>query len=267
MNEMDKNYSMKSIHRTIKILKSFTFERQSLSMTELHEITEITKPSLQRILATLVYEGFLQKDESTKKYKLGMELYFLGNLVQKDSTLLNTALPVMQRLRDETGESVTLNVIYNNKRKCIGYCESRHELTTLTFIGHDSPLHAGASAKVLLAHMAKNEVESYFSSNSFQKFNEKTIVDKELLFEELRSIQEKGYAISYGERVKGAFSISVPITNSMNQVMAGLSIVVPLPRVEEFEVDDLITLLKQGAQEISTLLGNRDSFFNMKEMN
>ncbi|RNF39749.1 IclR family transcriptional regulator [Planococcus salinus] len=249
--EMEQKYAIASIQKSILILKSFSPDRLSQSMTDLHKYTGISIPSLQRILSTLLHGGLLQKDEKTKQYRLGMELYFLGSLVEKDSSLLNTALPYMEEIRDKTGESVSLNINWNSKRKCIGYCESKHELTTLTYIGHESPLYAGASAKVLLAYMEREEIQSYFEKSAFLSYTNKTIVDRDKLLKELQLIKEKGFAISYGERVKGAFSVSVPIFNPLNQIIAGMSIAIPIVRLEEFNQDDLIILLKQKAKEIS----------------
>lgn len=255
---MDKNYSMKTIHRTIKIIKSFSIARQSLSMTELKEITGISIPSLQRVLSTLVYEGFLQKNEKTKKYQLGMELYFLGNLVQKNSNILNAAMEVMERIRDTTNESVSLNTLFQNRsQKCIAYCKSYHVLTTETHVGIVSPLHAGASAKVILAHMEMSDIMNYLETYELEKFNENTIVDKDKLLEELQKIRENGYAVSYSERIKGAFSLSVPIFSSLDHVEDSMSIVIPIARIEEYNLENLINILKDGAREVTNKLIQR----------
>lgn len=255
---MDKNYSMKTIHRTIKIIKSFTLTTPSLTMTELNEITGISIPSLQRILSTLVYEGFLQRNEKTKKYQLGMELYFLGNLVQKNSNILNAAMAVMERIREETTESVSLNTLFQNKsQKCIAFLKSYHELVTDVHIGIVSPLHAGASAKAILAHLSDDEISKYLESYQLVKFSESTITDRDRLVNELQEIRSNGYAISYGERVKGTFSVSVPIFSSVNHVEDSMSITMPIARLEEYDLDNLISILKAGSNEVSQKLLQR----------
>jgi IclR family KDG regulon transcriptional repressor len=251
---LDKNYSVKSLHRAIKILKAFSLKKRSLTLTELHEQTGLSKPSLQRILSTLVYEGFLQKEEKTKKYSLGLELYFLGSLVKKESNILNAALPVMERLRDESGEGITLNAIYQNRRRCIGSCESNQELSALTVVGHESPLYAGASAKVLLAHLTDKEIDAYIDRVDLEKVTSVTIDQKGKLVGELKQIRSQGYAMSYGERLKGAFSLSAPIFYPLGQVIAGISIVIPIARIEEYKREYLIELVLKAASEISNRL-------------
>ncbi|MBM4763344.1 IclR family transcriptional regulator [Bacillus sp. B15-48] len=246
-----KNYSMQTLHRSIQILRAFSTERKTLSLTELHNKTGLSKSSLQRILSTLVFEGFLYKNEETKKYQLGLELMFLGNLVEKNSSLLSIANPIMEAIRMETGESVSLNVIEENKRKCIGYLMSSHGLQTLSFIGQESPLYAGASAKVLLAFLTDEELQNYFNTISLEELTEHTIKSKDDLYEEIMTIRKHGYAKSEGERIKGAYSISAPIFNPFNEILAAMSIVIPSPRYEEYDEQVLIKLLQDGANQIT----------------
>ncbi|MDQ0340815.1 DNA-binding IclR family transcriptional regulator [Caldalkalibacillus uzonensis] len=246
---------MQTIQRTIQILKSFSVENKRLSMADLHRITGLPKSTLQRILTTLVMEGFLDKDEKSKTYQLGIEIYFLGHLVEKNSSLLSVSTPVMERIRDQTGEMVTLNVIHQNQRKCIGYVQGKHELTTFTYIGHTSPLYAGASAKILFAYLPEKEIENYLQTVALKQLTEKTITNKALLRKELASIRRQGYAISYGERVKGAFTISGPIFDRSGQIIAGLSLGIPTARSDDYNHSELISLVKEGCNEISQKIG------------
>ncbi|MCM3567494.1 IclR family transcriptional regulator [Neobacillus mesonae] len=256
MNEENfrKNYSMQTIHRSIQILRAFSLENKMLTLTELHNRTGLSKASLQRILSTLVFEGILQKNEETKKYQLGLELLFLGSLVEKNSSLLSIATPIMEEIREKTGESVSLNVIEDNLRKCIGYLKSKYELQTLTFVGQESPLYAGASAKILLAYLSPDELEKYVEETDLGKITEQTIISKESLYQELMKIRQQGYAFSFGERVKGAVSVSTPIFNPFNEILAGLSIAIPSPRFEEYDKEMLIELLKEGSGKITQSL-------------
>ena len=94
----EKNYLMNTVQKTVVILRAFTREEPKLSLTELHKKTGIGLSSLQRFLATLVYEGFLIRDEKTKQYQLGLALSYLGRLVEQESSILTIATPVLQEL-------------------------------------------------------------------------------------------------------------------------------------------------------------------------
>lgn len=256
MNEetFKKNYSMQTVHRAVQILKSFTNDRNRLSLTDLNKITGINTSSLQRLLSTLEYEGFLQRDRETKLYQLGLGLLFLGELVEKNSTLLSVTRPIMEKLNHETTETISLNVIEGQERKCLYNLKSRHELTASTYVGNTAPLYAGASAKVLLANFSQADLESYINRIQFEKITDKTIMTKEELIEDLKNIKKLGYAISFGERVKGATSISAPIFNPFSEVLAAITVTIPDARINDYSMESLTNDLLESALEITNKL-------------
>ncbi|MDQ1002150.1 DNA-binding IclR family transcriptional regulator [Neobacillus niacini] len=121
-------------------------------------------------------------------------------------------------------------------------------------MGQESPLYAGASAKVLLAYFSPKQLERYVKRIELEKIADNTITLKETLVNELNSIRNQGYAFSNGERVKGAVSISAPIFNPFNEILAGMSIIIPSARFEEYNSEELIELLKNGTSEITNKL-------------
>jgi len=250
----EKNYSMQTVHRAIQILRSFTRDNKQLTLTEIHHLTGISKSSLQRLLWTLTMEGLLQKNEHNKRYQLGLDFIFFAELVEKNSSLLSIAQPVIEKIFTETTESISLSVIENNQRKCIHNIESKHELSALTFVGQESPLYAGASAKILLAYFKQKELEKYLNDFPLEMITEGTIASKQALIEELERTKKNGYAISYGERVKGAFSISTPIFDPFTKIFAALTIIIPLVRKDDYDVDLLINKMIEGAREITMKL-------------
>ncbi|WP_413299913.1 IclR family transcriptional regulator [Bacillus sp. 1P10SD] len=248
---MSKEDSMQTISRAIQVLKAFSNEEKEHSLASLHQKLGLSKSSLQRILNTLIQHGLLDKDEKRKTYQLGIELYFLGHLVERNSHLMSIARPFMKELNDDLGETISLNIIHQKQRKCIGYLPSRHQLTTITYIGQYSPLFAGASAKLLLAYLPGYEITSYLNETYLEQITEKTIVDKDQLWSELKEIRNQGYSISHGERIIGAFSISAPIKNRFNEVIASLSLAMPTSRVDESETCTLINKLVNTSNLIS----------------
>lgn len=246
-----KNYSIQTIHRAVKILKAFTNERHRISLTELNKITGINTSSLQRLLSTLVFEGLLQRDVETKQYQLGLTLFFLGEMVERNSSLLSVAHPIMEELNYKTTETISLNVIENNERRCLYNLKSKHELMASTYVGNTAPLYAGASAKVLLASLPSDELENYLSEVSFIKMTEKTIDSKEKLILDLNEINNRGYAISFGERIKGATSISAPVLNPFLEVIASITVTIPDARMSDCMVGSIIEDLLKAASTLS----------------
>lgn len=245
-----KNYSTSTVHRAIQLLRAFTSDEKKLSMTELHNKTGIGMSSLQRLLSTLVHERFLMRNEETKQYSLGMELFFLGSLVEKNNAFLSVATPVMERLSQNTKENISISMIEQNERRCIYNIASKHELSTLTYIGNTSPLYAGASAKVLLAFQSDDFIERYLEQVEFKKITDITVNSTEDLIRDIKEIRKIGYSVSHGERIKGAMSISVPIRNRFMEVFAVLTVTLPKVRESEYDIPKLTEEMLKGAIEI-----------------
>jgi DNA-binding IclR family transcriptional regulator len=56
----------------------------------------------------------------------------------------------------------------------------------------------------------------------FEKVGPNTITDRKVLEEEIQKTRKEGYATSFGERVAGSASISVPIRNYVTPVALGI---------------------------------------------
>ncbi|MFF5994444.1 IclR family transcriptional regulator [Lysinibacillus sp. KU-BSD001] len=248
----EKNYTMSSLHKAIKVLKAFTKEEPSLSLTELSKKTGITISSLQRFVSTFVYEGFLHKDERTKRYQLGHSLLYLGNLVKEESSLIIVAEPILKKLNEEIGESVSMNIIDGLERRCILNYDSTYPLSTKMFVGDTSPLYAGASSKTLLAFMPN--VERYIDNITLEPITHETVLSKEQLLQELEDIRKQRYAKSRGERVRGACSVTAPILNASHHILASITIVIPEVRYNDYSEQQLIDQIKKAAADIEKQL-------------
>ncbi|TQR30066.1 IclR family transcriptional regulator [Lysinibacillus sphaericus] len=248
----EKNYTMSSLHKAIKVLKAFSKDEPSLSLTELSKKTGISISSLQRFVSTFVYEGFLHKDERTKRYQLGHSLLYLGNLVKEESSLIIVAEPILKKLNEEIGESVSMNIIDGLERRCILNFDSTYPLSTKMFVGDTSPLYAGASSKILLAFMPN--VEEYVENISLEPITDQTILSREQLLKELKHIRLQQFATSKSERVRGACSISAPILNASQQIIASVTLVIPEVRYSDYDENLLIDTIQSVALEIEKQL-------------
>ena len=71
---------IESIDRALAVLQLFLKEERPLSVTRISKVMELHKSTVNRTLETLEHRGFIQKDEETGKYWLGLQAYALGML-------------------------------------------------------------------------------------------------------------------------------------------------------------------------------------------
>src|SRR5699024_3884919 len=115
-------------------------------------------------------------------------------------------------------------------------------------------LHIGGTRRVILAHMDRALKENYIKNVKLEKRTKYTFTNKNKLREEPDLIQDRGYALSYGETTEGTAGISVPLFG-MDGVEASLSIATPDVRLSSERIPKLALLLKKHAKEISKKLG------------
>ncbi|MBW1973648.1 MAG: helix-turn-helix domain-containing protein, partial [Deltaproteobacteria bacterium] len=67
-----------SLAKGLKVLSIFTEKEKELSLTEISQRLNMSKGSIQRVTYTLTSLGYLEKNEETKKYQLGLKVLTLG---------------------------------------------------------------------------------------------------------------------------------------------------------------------------------------------
>ncbi|QCR31045.1 IclR family transcriptional regulator [Lysinibacillus sp. SGAir0095] len=252
----EKNYLMNTVQKTVLILRAFTREEPKLTLTDLHKMTGIGISSLQRFVATLVHEGFLIRDERTKQYQLGLSLFYLGKLVEQESTILAVAEPILKSLSEKIGESVSMSIFDGDQRRCILNYESIHSLTARNQVGDTSPLYAGASAKALLAYLPQVEIDDYLDRVKRVPITKSTVVDRTKLLDELELIRRQGYVKTKSERIIGACSISTPIL-SLGRPIASIAIIIPDVRYQDEQTEMYAQYILEAKEVIEKQLSMR----------
>ncbi len=81
-----------------------------------------------------------------------------------------------------------------------------------------------------------------------------TITDKGTLLKELEKVRKQGYAVSFGERIQGSASISVPVRQYLCPV--ALSVLGPDNRFTLKGMMEVLKRMKQSALRISEKLAS-----------
>ena len=81
------------------------------------EATGIPRPTAHRLLAALEVHHLVARGNG--RYKLGLRLLGWGEKAAEGTDLVEVARPVLEGLRDESGESVQLYVREGDRRVCV----------------------------------------------------------------------------------------------------------------------------------------------------
>jgi DNA-binding IclR family transcriptional regulator len=246
-----------SVDKAITVLNCFTSQNPVLGVGEISSETGCTLSTVSRLLSTMEKRGVVERVDTSRKYQLGYRVYLWGILSRDQKSLPKFARPIMERLRDECGEEVSLYVISDNHRICIERVPSKHAIAMSGSIGATLPLHTGASGQVLLAFMPPGKRREFLEKQSLERFTEHTITAPDELEIKLQRIRKQGFAVSREEREPGAYSIVAPIWDTNNNIAASLSISGPTYRLSDDQLELNIKRILSATGKISKKIACR----------
>jgi IclR family KDG regulon transcriptional repressor len=251
---------LKALDKTLRVLDLFTTDRPQWGLLELSQTAELPISTLHRIVTVLRQHGLLTQDPQTKGYRLGIAAIDLGRRAQLSLPIRQIAQPIMRRLSERTGETVVMTVLndQSDRAVCIERIASRFDLRMHLEVGEQSYLHAGASAKVLLAYLPAEHVDDLARRVGLPALAQNTITDLGDLKIELEKIRKQGYAFSREETDPGAWGMAAPVLGASQDILAGLGLASPISRYSE-ESERLFTgLTVEAAKELRRALGAND---------
>jgi DNA-binding IclR family transcriptional regulator len=183
------------------------------SLAELTARTGLSRATAHRLAVALEVHRLLARD-ADGRWRLGPRLSELAGGPAEDS-LLQRADPVLERLRDATGESAQLYLRRGDVRVCIAAAERRSGLRDTVPVGAELPLTAGSAGQVLLAWSPDDPLLDAAA------FTARVLAE----------VRRRGWATSVGEREAGVGSVSAPVRDATGAVVAAVSVSGPLERL------------------------------------
>lgn len=257
MEHIGKPLGARALEKALDLLFSFQPDAPEQSLFQISRRLRFPPSTTRRLLKAMMSRRLVQQDPITKLYRLGPGVFYLASVAKEGLDVRRIALPVMERLRDLTGENTTLHELRDGKRVCVEKVESKQVLRDTILIGDQFPAHCGASGKVLLAHVSPQELKAYFDSTKpLAALTTRTITDPRKLSAELGRIKRRGFAFSCGERVMdGLCAISAPIFDYDGKVRYSLTITLTPFRLRAKGRETLAQLVRRSAEEISARFG------------
>lgn len=244
-----------SVQRALDILDLFETQVVELGTTEIARSLDLPKSTIAGLVHTLVLNGYLAQRSETRKYHLGFKLAERAGVLLSQFDLRKISAPVLAALRDETNESVNLGMRDEDYVVYIERMHGRNMLGMHSEIGKRELVHSTALGKAMLAFSPKHVLTNFLKTYSFEPVTPYTIIDPEVFLNELKHIYQHGYAVDDQENELGGRCVAAPIFDYTGEVIAAVSISVPLQRIPDNLLEIFGRRVKAAAAEISRSLG------------
>jgi DNA-binding IclR family transcriptional regulator len=245
-----------AVLRAITLLKVFTDEQPELGLADLARLVGLNKTTAYRLLTALESEGMVARNPDTDAYRLGPEAIVLGGRAVRANDLRAVAERELQALARQVGEAATLEVLVDGEVLILNEIPVDRLVSANQSIGTRWPAHATSTGKVLLAHLPSADLETLLKT-TLTRLTDRTIIDPEILQQELDCVRRQGYAVANQELEVGFIAIGAPVRDHNGQVVAAISVNGPSARLTPDRTPQVVEQVKTAAAQISEQLGFR----------
>lgn len=233
------SYSIHSVENALDVLEALCDEQDDIQISRLSEKLSMNKTSVFRLLATFENRGYVEREETTGRYRLGLSAYEMGQKFLSRMGLLSKARPLMQKLVRECDETVYLVVRRDHEVLFLDLADTTQQVKIISLAGQRFPLASTAAGQLILAHLPETE-------------------DREQQLDPQRRsrIQQQGYCIDRDALGDGITSLAAPLFSANGSLAGCLCCVGPTFRLEQAKVTEcLLAGLKEACMTISSKLG------------
>lgn len=249
------NRAMESVKTALKVLE-LVGSAGPIGVSELAREVGEPKSTVQRDLVTLNEAGWIRPVETggRRRWTLTAKVLTLARQLQPAPDLRDKALPIMDRLRTRTQETIHLTLRDGDRVVLIERLDSPQPLRTVRPLGSRAPLHLNSNGKAILAFLPEAERNAYLD-RPLAAWTPHSLSDRKALERDSSLIRKRGYALNDRELDLHIRAVAAPILLKSGEPIAGLSISCPASRLPDSLVESYGALVHAAAEEISAQIG------------
>lgn len=232
-------------------------EPRGASAAEISRRADLPFSTTYRLLGSLTRDGFVDYEPDGRRYHLGLRIFQLGQRVSNHHGFAGTAMPVLRRVTEQTGEATILSVRDGHHHLTVNKVDGPQMFRVTSDPGHLGSLSTTAVGKALVAFAEDSEREKLLAELPLERLTEKSITDRDAFRAEIGKVRAEGYAVMDEENEAGMRAVAVPLLNSQGHAFASLATAVPVFRLSLEGLVAHVPLLQEAAAELAARLPQR----------
>jgi DNA-binding IclR family transcriptional regulator len=245
------------VGKALSLLVLLGDEPRGASAAEISRRAELPFSTTYRLLGSLARDGFVDYEPDGRRYHLGLRIFQLGQRVSNHHGFAGTAMPVLRRVTEQTGEATILSVRDGNHHLTVNKVDGPQIFRVTSDPGHLGSLSTTAVGKALVAFAEDAERERLLAELPLEALTDKSITDRQLFRDEIERTRRRGYAVMDEENEAGMRAVAVPLLNGQGHAFASLATAVPVFRLSLEALEAHVPLLQDAAAELAARLPQR----------
>lgn len=244
------SHGTQSIDRAAEVLALVVRSEEPVTYTEVVEQTDLARSTVSRMLQALERNGLLERNKDGR-FRGGALFAQYAARFDRVESLAAAAEPTLERVGEETGETVNLGVASGDTVLHVAQVDSSFVLGATNWVDVDVPPHCSALGKVMYAFDAIPIPRGRLESRTAH-----TLTTRKALEQDLDGVRKVGYAVTRSEFEEGLDAIAAPVRSPDGSIHAAIGISGPSLRMAD-EDRRFGKLLVDEANVLSKVLARR----------
>lgn len=244
------------IENTIAVLRCFSSESPLLGVTDIAPVVGLHKSTVSRILASLERENIVERDSTSRRYRLGLGIIALAGPLLADMDVRRAAYPVLQELSETTGETSALLVWNGTEAISVEQVPSRFEVKHTSNLGTRYNTASSSSVQVFLAAEGAERAKALLEDHTINNIPGGDDQLKAYLVR-LEEVSRRGYAVNFGETSPQEVGIAAPVQDHRGTTVAAVMTPAPKFRIAEEDVKRIGEACLRAARQVTQRLGGK----------
>jgi IclR family transcriptional regulator, acetate operon repressor len=234
-----------SASRVLAVLEQVA-SRQPIGVSALAKLLGEDKSAVQRAVVTLADAGWIRiAPEPPTRWELTAHIFTVAHLPYSSDGLRQRARPILEALRDQTGETAFLAIPDVRRFVVIEAAESLHSLRMALRIGQITPVRESATGRAVLPYLSP--------ARQAVMLGEPPDADLLALLAETRA---RGFGLSVGEVLRGSTNLAAavfgdPVVGGDGEPIAAITVSGPSDRLTADRHAEVGALVADAARRLS----------------
>jgi DNA-binding IclR family transcriptional regulator len=243
-----------TVDLSLRLLERLAGSREPLGISDLAREFGTSKTKVYRHLQTLARHAFVRQDGATRRYEAGIKLFVLGERLRERFDILAAGRDDMARLRDETGQAVTLSTLVEEQVVVLELFHGHAIVEFGTRPGTVLDLHASAHGKVALAFGPPGLFERCVAK-PLKAWTPQTISSRPALERAVAEVRKRGWATAPNQVLTGVNGVAAPIFNHGGDYAGAIAIAGSVQHISAAPSQEQVRAVVTAARNISQKMG------------
>jgi IclR family transcriptional regulator, KDG regulon repressor len=249
---------VQSLARAFGIMEEVARSRDGISLAELSKRVGLHNSTTFHLVKTMVSLGYIRQIKDSKRYRIGRPLFALAASALDEIEMVSLAMPVLEDLSRETGESGHFAVRMGDSVVVIARTAAPGAFQLTERVGVVRPAHCTALGKVILAALRVDQIDRFLARIELTAVTPKSITELGVLKKDISEVRSSGIAFDDGEFNPEVRCVAVPVKDFTGQVIGAIGISGPIWRLSIQALQSRTIIVQAAAKRLSVEFGCQD---------